>query len=108
MTGRKASEKTKKKMSESQKARFAKMSEEERQVFRDRLASAQLTPEGRESIKIHMKGNKNGAKYTVEQVKEIRRLNEEGNKSLTEIAQLFGMPRGTVYNIATYRRWKDV
>lgn len=108
MTGRKASEKTKKKMSESQKARFAKMSEEERQVFRDRLASAQLTPEGRESLKAHMKGNKNGAKYTVEQVKEIRRLNEEGNKSLTEIAQLFGMPRGTVYNIATYRRWKDV
>ena len=53
-----------------------------------------------------MKNNKNGAKYTIEQVKEIRRLHEEENKGYTEISEIMNIPRPTVYLIATYRRWK--
>lgn len=55
-----------------------------------------------------MKGNKNGALYTVEQVKEIRRLHEKENKGYTEISELMNIPRQAVYLIATYRRWKEI
>lgn len=57
-------------------------------------------------LKEIMKNNKNGAKYTIEQVKEIRRLHEEENKGYTEISEIMNIPRPTVYLIATYRRWK--
>lgn len=54
-----------------------------------------------------MKNNKNGAKYTVEQVKEIRRLHESENKNYSEISQIMNIPKHTIYLIATYRRWKE-
>ena len=108
MTGRKASEKTKKKMSESQKARYSKWTDEERQEWSERMSVWLKGHKCSEETRKKMIGNKNGATYTIEQVKEIRRLNEEEGKSYTEIAQIVGIPRGTVYGIATYRRWKDV
>lgn len=55
-----------------------------------------------------MKNNKNGALYTVKQVKEIRRLHETENMGYTEISELMHIPRPAVYLIATYRRWKEV
>ncbi len=54
-----------------------------------------------------MKDNKNGAKYTVDDVREIRRLHEIEHKSFKEIANIMNMNRQTVYLIATYRRWKN-
>ena len=59
-------------------------------------------------LKETMAGNKNGAKYSIEQVKEIRRLYEEENKSISEISTITGIKRPTVYLIATYRRWKNI
>ena len=55
-----------------------------------------------------MKNNKNGALYTIDQVKEIRRLHETENKGYTEISQIMNIPRQAVYLIATYRRWKEI
>lgn len=55
-----------------------------------------------------MKGNKNPATHTYDQIKEMRRLYEEENKTCREIADIFGESREYVYNIVTYRRWKEV
>ena len=55
-----------------------------------------------------MKGNKNGAKYNIDDVRNIRELHEKDNLGYTEISNITGIPRHTVYLIATYRRWADV
>lgn len=55
-----------------------------------------------------MRNNKRGALYTIEQVKEICRLHEEENKNYTDISSIMNIPRTTIYQIATYRRWKEV
>lgn len=107
MTGKRASPETKEKMSQSQKARFLKWSEEDRKIWGQKMSEHNKgipKPKTSES----MKNNKNGALYTVEQVKEIRRLHEKENKGYTEISELMNIPRPAVYLIATYRRWKEV
>lgn len=105
MLGRKASEETKKKMSDSQKARYDKWTDEDRREWGQKISKAQSGIK-KPKLKEIMKNNKNGAKYTIEQVKEIRRLHEEENKGYTEISEIMNIPRPTVYLIATYRRWK--
>ena len=107
MTGRKASPETKEKMSQSQKARFLKWSEEDRKNWGKKMSECNKgIPKPKTSEA--MRNNKNGALYTVEQVKEIRRLHEKENKGYTEISELMNIPRQAVYLIATYRRWKEV
>lgn len=54
-----------------------------------------------------MKDNKNGAKYTIDEVRKIRYMHEKENKTYSEISQITGIPRPTVYGIATYQRWKN-
>ena len=51
-------------------------------------------------------GQRNGinSKYTEDQIREIRRLNNEGMKQ-TEIAALFGMKQGAVSNIVRRKAW---
>lgn len=107
MLGRKASEETKKKMSESHKRRYEMWSDEERAEWGKKMSEAQLG-KPKPSLKETMLGNKNGAKYSVEQVREIRRLHEEEGKTISEISSIMGIKRPTVYLIATYRRWKEV
>lgn len=108
MTGRKASEKTKKKMFESQLNRYSKWTDEDRKAWGEKMSKYSLTEEGRKSISEHMKNNKHGAKYTVDQVKEIRKLHEIDGLSYKEISDKLGIKHHTVYQIATYKRWKDV
>lgn len=107
MTGRKASEETRKKMSLAQSLRQASIPLEERLAFGERLA---LINRGsrRPSTAEKMKDNKNGAKYTVEQVKEIRRLHEKENLGYKQISEIMNIPKGTVCQIARYERWKNV
>lgn len=50
--------------------------------------------------------NKYGEKYTIEEVREIRRLYEQEQKSFLEISKTMNIPKPAVYLIATYRRWK--
>lgn len=108
MTGRKHSDTTKKKMSNSQKRRWKQLSESDKQnwgvMISEKASGYQWSDEARNK----MKGNKNGAKYTIETVKSIRDLYENKQLSFTEISQLLNIPRGTIYNIATYRRWQNV
>jgi DNA-binding transcriptional regulator LsrR (DeoR family) len=48
----------------------------------------------------------NGAKYDIDTVKYIRYLYEQENMSNQEIADKLSIPRGTIYQITSYRRWK--
>lgn len=107
MLGRKASEETKKKMSESHRRRYNMWTDKDRAEWGKKMSKAHLG-KPKPWLKETMAGNKNGAKYSIEQVKEIRRLYEEENKSISEISTITGIKRPTVYLIATYRRWKNI
>ena len=112
MTGRHASERTKKKMAKSQRKRWDKLSKEEKENTVSRLQKAnsgrKRDQKRREEYSKAQQTDPHGAKYSIDTIKEIRRLHEEENLSYTEISQKLDIPRGTVYNIATYRRWKNV
>lgn len=106
MLGRKASDETKLKQSKSRKKFYESWTDEERKAYGKKI-SERTKGVPKPKLKESMKNNKNGAKYTVEQVREIRRLRERENKSYKEIAAITGIPDRTVYLIATYRRWKE-
>lgn len=112
MTGHKATNKTKKKMSESQKKRLEKLSDEERKEYGRRISEYasgyQWSEEAKKNFSKIQQTKPNGAKYDVETVKEIRRLHEKENLTYTEISNLLDIPRPAVYLIATYRRWKHI
>ena len=112
MTGHKATNKTKKKMSESQKKRLEKLSDEERKEYGRRISEYasgyQWSEEAKKKFSKIQQTKPNGAKYDVETVKEIRRLHEKENLTYTEISNLLDIPRPAVYLIATYRRWKHI
>lgn len=110
MTGRKATIETKKKMSEAQKKRFDRMSDEELKEYGKRISQYasgyKWSEESKEKFSKIQQSKPNGAKYDVETVKKIRHLHEDKNLTYTEIAKLLNMHRHTVYLIATYRRWR--
>jgi len=106
MLGKKMSKETKNKMSLSQKKRYDNWTDQDRIEWGEMLSQC-LTGIKKPSLSISMKDNKNGAKYSLEQVKEIRRLHEQENLGYTEISKILKIPRHTVYLIATYRRWKN-
>lgn len=111
MLGKKASDETKQKMSETQKKRYAEMSEERRAEIAAKSAECargyHWSEESKQRMSEIQKTKPNGAKYDIDTVHEIRRLHEEEGMSYREISELFGIARHTVYLIATYRRWKD-
>lgn len=107
MTGKKASESTKAKMSESQKERYSKWSEEDRMNWGKLMSECNKGYKWKSEDRVKLKDNKNGAKYTIEIVREIRRLHEQENMGYTEISRILNIPRPAVYLIATYRRWKN-
>ena len=107
MLGKKASKETKEKMSRSQKKRYSDWSDEERKEY-GKIMSDRMTGIKKPILKEKMKNNKNSSKYTESQVREIRRLKEQENKSYKEISDIVNIPSTTVYFIATYKRWKDI
>lgn len=106
MTGRKHSDETKEKMRISQNKRYSKWTDEDRQLWGKKLSKS-LKGIKKPKTSQKMKNNKNGSIYTLEQVKEIRRLHEQEKRNYTEISQILDIPRPAVYLIATYRRWKE-
>lgn len=106
MTGRKASEKTKQKMSKSHRKYYDSWTNEDRKLWSEKMSKVsgyKWSDKAREK----MKDNKNGAKYTIDEVRKIRYMHEKENKTYSEISQITGIPRPTVYGIATYQRWKN-
>lgn len=111
MTGRKASEETKAKMSDSHKERYKSWTDEDRAAFGKKMSECASGYKWSEEAKANFarlqQTHPNGATLTVDTVHEIRRLHEQENKTFTEISQILGVPRHNVYNIATYRRWAN-
>lgn len=55
-----------------------------------------------------MNGNKNPmAKFSVEEVKEMRRLNEFTSTTRGQIMNLFGISKSALSAILNYKSWKD-
>lgn len=105
MTGRKASEETRMKMSKTRKGR--KHTEESKKLLSEKLKGKVRTEEMKEKLRLINEANPPSAKYSIEMIKEMRRLYESGT-GCTEIANIYNIPRGTVYGIVTYRRWKHL
>lgn len=108
MTGKKLSAETRKKMSESQFRRYSNWTKEDAEQFGRIVSEKSRGYKWTQESKKKMRGNKNGAKYTLDQVREIRRLRESEGKSFKDISEIVNIPKHTVYLIATYRRWKEV
>lgn len=106
MTGRKASDETKKKMADSQNKRYAKWTDEDRKAWGKLIGDAQRGMK-KPSLSPQLKGNKHGAKLSVEQVLEVKRLFKDG-KSNREISDTTGINIQNVTHITSGRRWADV
>lgn len=111
MTGKKDSPETILKKSLAQKARFEKWTDEDRKAWGEKMrksaTGAKWCDEARKHFSEVQKTRPNGSPYAIDQVHEIRRLHEQEEKGYTEISKIMGIPSGTVYNIATYRRWPN-
>lgn len=112
MTGRKASDVTRKKMSESQRARYASMTDDERKKLCEDISKYasgyKWSSDARERFSELQRTKPNGAKYNPEIVRSIRKMYEQDHLSISEISKILDIHRHTVYQIATYRRWKNV
>lgn len=111
MTGKKASIATRKKMSESQKARYAKWTDKDRkahgQLVSEKSRGYSWSDKSKENFAKLQETKPNGAKYDISTVRKIRTMHEDQGMTYSEISESLSIPRGTVYNIATYRRWPN-
>lgn len=109
MTGRKLSDETRKKMSESQKARV--YSEEEKLAYslraREMHTGQHVAESTKEKLRKINQDNPPGAKYTVEDIKNIRAAVEAG-ESLKDVAAKYHTTPSYISAIAQRRRWKHV
>ena len=114
MTGFVMPESTKKKISEHHKKEWEQMSDEERENKIKNFVGSRKGKKLDKNSLVYKKllererTKSNAAKYDIETVRKIRYLHEVENKGYTEISEMLEIPRGTIYNIATYRRWKYV
>lgn len=114
MTGFVMPEETKQKISKEHKEAWQKLSDEEKiekiKNFSGSNKGKKMDKNSEQYKKLveRERTKSNAAKYSIETVREIRRLHEKEGKGYTEISEILNMKRYTVYLIATYRRWKYV
>ena len=111
MTGKKLSNETRRKMSVAQSKRYENWTEEDRRAYGKKISQYasgyKWSDESRANFSKIQRTKPNGSNLTIDLVHTIRKLHEEENKSITEISKLLNIPRQTIYNIATYRRWAN-
>ena len=108
MTGRKLSDETRDKMSQSQKERYEQWTDEERRVWGILSSERARGYKWSEESRNKMIGNKNGATHTEDEIREIRRMYEVENMSCREIADYFHESYMYIYNIVKYKRWANI
>lgn len=105
MLGRKASEETRKKMSDSQKLRthtketINKMSESKK--------NKAVAEETKDKLRMKLKGVPKKTILNKEIVLKIRNLYSEG-KTNRELSEIFGIKQQYMYGITSGRKWKNV
>lgn len=111
MTGRKHSAETRAKMPASQKIRAENMTEEERakHALQSSIANRGRvrSKETKERLRKINQENPPSAKYTPDDIREIRRLRAEGYK-LEELAEMYNTSSNYIWSIVTFRRWSHV
>ena len=74
-------------MSASQKKRYDSFSEEDRLAWGKKMGDLNKGRKWNDESRSKMKNNKNGAKLTIDQVIEIRKLYEQDGLSFSEISK---------------------
>jgi group I intron endonuclease len=105
--GRKASDDTRKKMSDSHKGR--PVPEYLREMRRQRMLGTKMSDEAKmKSSLSHSGENSHMAKYTKEQILRARELYDSGCKDYALISKDTGIVKSAIYAIVKRKRWKYV
>ena len=111
MTGRKASAETRAKMSVSQSARYATWSEEDRKehgrISSERASGYSWTDEAKRRFSERQQRSPNGAKFTVDDIRNIRTKRRAGS-TLAELAAEYDSSPSYISNIVHRRRWANI
>lgn len=108
MTGKKHSDETRKKMSQSQKARFEKWTDEDRKRWGEMTSKCasgyHLSDSVRKEMSERQKTKPNGARFTVDDIRAIRSARENG-ASAEALAQKYSTTPSYISAIVNRRRW---
>lgn len=111
MIGKKASDETRKKMSASHRARYAKWSEEDRaawgQFVSSRKKQCHWSDDARERFSLLQRHHPNGAKFTVNDIRNIRTEYANGTKQ-SDLASRYHTSPAYISSIIHRRRWAYV
>lgn len=108
MIGKRASDNTKQKMSESHLSLNKRLTQEQVEEIKQRQSSKKMSEETKQKLRDKNKGIKNEKKYSDETIREIRRLYEEDGLSVAQISLIYSyMPKEYIYSIVSYRKRKN-
>ena len=111
MLGRTASDETKKKMSVSQKKRYENWTDDDRAEYGKRISQYasgyKWSDDAKAAFSRKQRTQPNSAKYTVDDIRTIRRKRSEGY-SLKKLAEEYHTSPSYISSIVHYRRWADV
>ena len=112
LTGAKASEDTKRKMSNSQRNYWKNISEEKREEFKKAVKNNNVgktrSPELRKRISETLQKNPTTRKYTDEEIFEVRIRSEILKQKNNIIAKAMNMTTAYVRTLVNYKRWKNL
>lgn len=111
MTGKKASDETKNKMSNSQSARYAKWTDDDRAEWGTMMSEVasgyHWSDEARANFSKLQREKPNSAKFTPDDIRDIRRLKADG-ATLKELADRYNTSACYISSIVHRRRWADI
>lgn len=111
MTGRKLSDETKKRMSQSQSKRFESWTEDDRKRWGKMTSEAasgyKWSEEAKANFSRIQKERPNGAKFTPDDIRAIRRK-KAGGATLKELAEEYNTSPAYISSIVHRRRWSGI
>ena len=111
MTGRHPSEETRRRMSASHQKRYDNWTDDERKEFGKRMSKCssgyKWSEEARSAFSKVQREHPNSAKFTPDDIREIRRKKANGAK-LTELAKEYNTSPVYISHIVHRRRWEEI